>query len=81
MAEGNTRLIAFFGSEAQRRVYVRSRGLDDKSVILARPGIFQGRTGPLEIVYCSGAGLSPRESAMLHREIHIINQYRTEKIR
>lgn len=73
MAERHARLIAFFGTEQERRRFILDKKLDPQTVILARPESMRGRNEPLEVIYCSGGGLTVAQSSELLRQIHVIN--------
>ena len=76
MAQGPTRLTVFFGTEAERRYWVRQKDLDDSRVLLARTAgrTLNGRSEPVDTWYCSGHhGLSARSVLQLHRYIALLN--------
>ena len=76
MAQRHPRLIVFYGTEEERRRWVRERNIDPQSVLLSSNALrsLQGRAGTVETWIASGNdGLSQEESLRLSQQIRLLN--------
>lgn len=77
MAQGDTRLTVFFGTEQQRREYIHRKKQDPKRVLLAagivHRGGLHGYHGPVEVMLCSDAGVSNQQYFALMEQIDQLN--------